>query len=63
MGSTEERQRVNRRGYTPSEKAKEYWKRAVAIPFLDIVLSELKSRFSHEKRAHYEQLAKKMKML
>ncbi|CAH3135111.1 unnamed protein product, partial [Porites lobata] len=25
-----------------------------AIPFLDIVSSELKSRFSHEKRAHYE---------
>ena len=44
----------NRRGTTPSETAKEYWKRAVAIPFLDIVSSELKSRFSHEKRAHYE---------
>ena len=39
---------------TPAETAKEYWKRAVAIPFLDIVSSELKSRFSHEKRAHYE---------
>lgn len=54
VGSAEERPRVNRRGTTPAETAKEYWKRAVAIPFLDIVSSELKSRFSHEKRAHYE---------
>ena len=54
VGSAEERPRVNRRGATPAETAKEYWKRAVAIPFLDIVSSELKSRFSHEKRAHYE---------
>ena len=54
VGSAEERPRVNCRGTTPSETAKEYWKRAVAIPFLDIVSSELKSRFSYEKRAHYE---------
>ena len=54
VGSAEERPRVNRRGTTPAKTAKEYWKRAVAIPFLDIVSSELKSRFSHEKRAHYE---------
>jgi len=26
----------------------------VAIPFLDVICSELKSRFSKEKRAHYE---------
>ena len=50
VGSAEERPCVNRRGTTPAETAKEYWKRAVAIPFLDIVSSELKS----EKRAHYE---------
>ena len=54
VGSAEERPRINRRGTTPSETAEEYWKRAVAIPFLDIVSSELKPRFSHEKRAHYE---------
>ena len=54
VGSAEERPRVNRRGTTPAETAKEFWKRAVAIPFLDIVSSELQSRFSHEKRAHYE---------
>ena len=46
--------RLNRSGTTPAETAKEYWKCAVAIPFLDIVSSELKSRFSHKKRAHYE---------
>ena len=34
--------------------AKEYWRRDVAIPFLDMVSSELKSRFSHEKQAHYK---------
>ena len=54
VGSPEERPRVNRRGTTPAETAKEYWKRAVAIPCLDIVSSELKSRLNHEKRAHYE---------
>ena len=54
VGSAEERPRVNRRGTTPAETAKEYWKRAAAIPFLDIVSSKMKSRFSHEKRAHYE---------
>ena len=32
-GSAEERPRVNRRVTTPAETAKEYWKRAVAIPF------------------------------
>ena len=46
--------RLNRSGTTPAETAKEYWKCAVAIPFLDIVSSELKSRFRHKKRAHYE---------
>ena len=53
-GSAEERPRVNRRGATLAETAKEYWKRAVTIPFLDVVSSELKSRLSHEKGAHYE---------
>ncbi|XP_044170058.1 52 kDa repressor of the inhibitor of the protein kinase-like [Acropora millepora] len=54
VGSAEERPRVNRRGTTPAETAKEYWKRAVAIPLLDIVSSELKSRLTHAKRANYE---------
>ena len=49
FGSAEEQPRVNRRGITPAETAKEYWKRAVTIPFLDIVSSELKSPYSHEK--------------
>ena len=52
VGSAEERPRVNCSSTTPSEMAKEYC--TVAIPFLDIVSSKLKSRFSHEKRAHYE---------
>ena len=54
VGLAEERPRVNRRGTTPAETAKEYWKRAVTIPFLDKVSSELKSRFSNKKRARYE---------
>lgn len=54
VGSAEERPRVNHRGTTPAQTAKEYWKRAVAIPFLDIVSLELKSCSSQEKRAHYE---------
>ena len=43
VGSAEERPRVNRRGTTPAETAEEYWTHAVAIRFLDIVSSELKS--------------------
>ena len=38
----------------PAENALEYWKRTVAIPFLDIVCEEIKDRFSKEKRTHYE---------
>ena len=45
VGSAEERPHVNPSGNTPAETAKEYWKRA--IPFLDIVSSEFKPRFSH----------------
>ena len=37
-----------------TESSAEYWKRTMAMPFLDIVCSELKSRFSKEKRARYE---------
>ena len=56
--STEERPRVcgrqrNRENH-PAESDIQYWKRTVAIPFLDVICSELKSRFSKEKRAHYE---------
>ena len=32
----------------------EYWRVAVTIPFLDSVISEMESRFSLDKRAHYE---------
>ena len=58
VGWSEERPRVcsrkrNRESY-PAESAAQYWKRTVAIPFLDVICSELKSRFSKEKRAHYE---------
>lgn len=59
--STEERPRVcgrqrNRENH-PAESDIQYWKRTVAIPFLDVICSELKSRFSKEKRAHYEPCA------
>ena len=56
--SKEERPRVCsrqlNRDNTPAESVSEYWKRTVAIPFLDKVCSELKSRFSQETVAHYE---------
>ena len=52
-GSAEERPCVNRTGATPAETAREYWKCAVAIPVLGIVSLELRSCFSHQKRAHY----------
>ena len=41
----------------PAESAAQYWKRTVTIPFLDVISSELKSRFGKEKRAHYEPCA------
>ena len=58
VGGSEEHPRVcsrqrNRENY-PAESAAQYWKRTVEIPFLDITCSELKSRFTKEKRAHYE---------
>lgn len=56
--SEKERPRTNarqiHRDNIPADTTKEYWKRVLAIPFLDIVSCELNSRFSHEKRAHYE---------
>ena len=51
VGSAEERPRVNCSCTTPSKMAKEYWKRAVAIPFLDIVSSKLKSRLIQPQKA------------
>ena len=58
VGSTEQRPRVcgrqTQRNNYPSEYVAEYWKRTVAISFLDVICSEMKSRFSEEKRAHYE---------
>lgn len=56
--SAEERPRAcNRqqnRDNTPAETVPSYWKRSVAIPLLDTVCAELQSRFSEEKRAHFE---------
>ena len=46
--------RLRHRDNLPAENALEYWKRTVAIPFVDIVCEEIKDRFSKEKRAHYE---------
>uniref|UniRef100_UPI00358F763F 52 kDa repressor of the inhibitor of the protein kinase-like n=1 Tax=Myxine glutinosa TaxID=7769 RepID=UPI00358F763F len=58
VGSTEQWPRVcgrqTQRKNCPSESVAEYWKRTVAIPFLDVICSEMKSRFSQDKRAHYE---------
>ena len=58
VGSNEQRPKVcgtqTQRNNCPSETVAEYWKRAVAIPFLDVVCSEMKSRFGKDKRAHYE---------
>lgn len=58
VGSTEQRPRVcgrqTQRNNCPSESVAEYFKRTVAIPFLDVICSEMKSRFSQDKRAHYE---------
>ena len=48
VGSAEERPRVNRRGTTPAETAKEYWKRAVAI----IVIGRLQSRRLRASSSH-----------
>ena len=38
----------------PSDSVAQYWKVTTVIPFLDIVYSELKSRFSEDKHSHYE---------
>lgn len=58
VGSEEQRPRTNprqtHRENIPAETTKVYWKRTIVIPFLDVIISELKSRFSQEKRAHYE---------
>ena len=55
--STEERPRVysgqRNRDNTPTESVADYWKRAVAIPFLDVICSELECRLSKEKQAHW----------
>ena len=36
------------------QSPKDYWIVTVTIPFLDSIITELKSRFGSEKRAHYE---------
>ena len=56
--STEERppacNRQQNRDNTPAETVPSYWKQSVAIPLLDTVCAGLQSRFSEEKRAHFE---------
>ena len=58
MGSTGGRPRVyskqRHRENQPAESDVQYWKRTVAISFLDVIFSGLKSRFSNEKRTHYK---------
>jgi len=58
VGSIEQRPRVcgtqTQCNNCPSETAAEYWKRTVAIPFLDVVCNEMKSRFGQDTRAYYE---------
>ena len=58
VGSTEGRARIcsrqRHRENQPSESDAQCWKWTVAIPFLDVICSERKSRFSKEKWAHYE---------
>ena len=58
VGSVECRPRtcarqINREN-VPAETTKSYWKRVVAIPFLDVVSKEIESRFNEETRAHFE---------
>ena len=53
VGGSEERPRVCSRQRNRENYQAEYWRRTVAIPFLDVIFSELKSRFSKEKRARY----------
>ena len=57
-GSQEQRPRICRMQRTreshPSDSVAQFWKVTTVIPFLDIVYSELKSRFSEDKRSHYE---------
>lgn len=58
VGSSEQRPRIcsrqqNRENY-PSNSVADYWKRSVVVPFLDVICAELTSRFSEDKRAHYE---------
>ena len=36
------------------QSPKDYWRVTVTITFLDSIITELKSRFGSEKRAHYE---------
>ena len=58
VGSTEQRPRAVDGGIgitlTPTDSVVQYWKRTVAIPFLGIIFTELKSHFSKENQAHYK---------
>jgi hypothetical protein len=58
VGSIEQRprncSRQRNRDNCPADSVPQYWKRTVAIPLLDVICAELKSRFSEDKRAHYE---------
>ena len=58
IGSQEQCPRICRmqrnRENHPSDSVAQYWNVTTVIPFLDIVYSELKSRFSEDKRSHYK---------
>ena len=58
IGSQEQPSRICRmqrnRESRPSDSVAQYWKVTTVIPFSDIVYSQLKSRFSEDKRSHYE---------
>ena len=57
VGGAEERPLVcstqRNRGNYLAESAAQYWKRRVAVPFLDVIFPELKSGFGKEKREEY----------
>ena len=57
VGGAEERPLVcstqRNRGNYLAESAAQYWKRRVAVPFLDVIFPELKSRFGKGKREEY----------
>ena len=58
VGSIEQRPRLcglqRFRNNAPSGSIHTYWKRSVAIPFLDVICNEIAARFNDNTRAHFE---------